>query len=219
MRAFVTFSCVALALMFLGPFVGSFGDPELGQVAGGAADPIIGLLQTQGFRITVVVMVALYGVVLAVQSLRKEGKASRSPDATSERTPAAISLSPAVIEIRRRIDASIGRMNQLPFESVPLATKIDLEDIQGSHLPGLEAAHRKARAVYPDTGPQAEALDRDLATSLDLIASRLDELLEECGREAQGDFATQRRFVELRHPAASDGPLALPKVTLVDARS
>lgn len=116
MRAFVTFSCVALALMFLGPFVGSFGDPELGQVAGGAADPIIGLLQTQGFRITVVVMITLYGVVLAVQSLRKEGKASRSPDPTSERTPAAISLSPAVIEIRRRIDASIGRMNQLPFE-------------------------------------------------------------------------------------------------------
>jgi hypothetical protein len=113
-----------------------------------------------------------------------------------------------------RVNAALGRLQSMPAETFSPESTIELAAIQDRHLPGLRSAHAKARAAFPADGPEAGALDTDLAGSLNRIADTLDELVAECGDEARLDFATERRFIELRHPITSD-PLALPSVHIV----
>lgn len=216
MRGMITLSVVVLALLVIGPFMGAFGTPDPSNSVGLASNQLVTLLQSGTFRVVMLSIVVIYGVVLAVASLQATTENAPETDKTGEPLGTTITLSPEVLDLRKRIDASMTRISRLPDETVPVEAKVDLEQMRSSHIPDLETAHRKARAVYADAGPQATALDTDLAVSLELIASRLDELLDECGREAQSQFATQRRFVELRHPIESDGPLALPQATLVE---
>lgn len=226
MRSIVTLitmlSLICIANMVLGAFVGDPGDAtmpwatQLDTTARALAD-----FSGTAVRIVLVLALMIGGVMYAmgIGLGRRETEDASLPYKPARPAEPAVVLSGEVVAVRQRISTSIIKLRAMPADSVPTETRIDLNAIRNDHLPDLERAHRTARSVYPDNGPESRALDSDLTASLKLIAARLDEMIEECGREARNDFATQRRFIELRHPSSANNPLALPQVTMVDARA
>lgn len=226
MRSIVTLitllSLMCIANMVLGAFIGDPGDAsmpwatQLDTTVRALAD-----LTGTALKIVLVLAVTIGGGMYAmgIGFGRRDTEDASAPYKPARPAEPAVVLSAEVVAVRQRISTSIIKLRAMPADTVPMETRVDLDAIRNGHLPDLERAHRTARRVYPDNGPESRALDGDLAASLELIAGRLDEMIEECGREARNDFATQRRFVELRHPSTASDPLALPQVTMVDARA
>ena len=218
-----TINVLALMLTassFLNIFVGDLGDAALPGTAG--PDRTMRLfadISETGMKVGLVLAVVIAGTMYALGfgSSRSIPDKKSSSNRNARPIQRALSLSPEVVAVRKRISTSIITLRGIPSDTVSAETKIDLAAIRERHLPDLEKAHRTARQIYPESGPEAETLDKDLTASLEQIATRLDEMIEECGREARSDFAIQRRFIELRHPATAEDPLALPQVRMVDA--
>lgn len=221
MRPLVTI-IMALTLMMVATSVlnGFFGDAT-GPASLGPEQTLREIADLSGGVLKGALVLAV--VIAGIMYTFGLGGRQSSPDEKSsgDRTPRpmepALPLSPEAIAVRKRISTSIIKLRGMPSDTVSAETKVDLAAIQERHLPDLEKAHRTARRIYPESGPEADTLDQDLTASLGQIATRLDEMIEECGREARSDFATQRRFIELRHPATTEDPLALPQVRMVDA--
>ena len=153
-------------------------------------------------RMTGILLMICGGFLYALDA---SGRTDELPAPVADKpTPLDIELSPDADTASRRVRTALLRLNNMPADVVTPEIRIEYDAIRTRHVPDLEAAHAKARRAVVDEKDAAK-LDSDYATSLSLIADKLNDLLDDCEEVAGRDLAVQRRFIETRHPPENDG--------------
>lgn len=212
--AFITFGfMIVLANLTIGVI---FGDPT--PIAAGLAQPEVfqatDLILSPLVRLLGILSMLIGGCCYAFGIDPLFPRAVTDPDQAPDndrarrRSDARAAYSPVAAAASDRVDLALARLRSMPADTFSPEARLEYEAIRDKHLPSLRAAHTTARAAFPADGPDAAAIDADLAGSLTLLAGKLEELIEHCGEEARSGLAVERRFVELRHPSTAD-PLAL----------
>ena len=194
----ITANRFMFAIVDAPPSEGLPWESPLQQIVGQLQSPVMGVMGLLGIILGGWLTVFGSGFVTSIAA---EPEAAPRP---VRRPPAQIGMTLEARQAKAAVDGLIARFRSMPDDAVSPEARIEFDAITGKHLPDLEEAHGDARKAAPATGPEADSIDGDYTAGLDRLAATLGQLVHACATRARSDLTVQNRFIELRHPVASD---------------